>query len=73
MATKCEPILAWLVLNSLILGQPEAKRFQTVRCPFLEGSPACPGSRILRESHVQLVVRDRACMLGVFPPTDTER
>jgi hypothetical protein len=62
-----------LVLNSLILGQPEGERFQTVRCPFLEGSPAFPGSRILRESHVQLVVRDAACILGVFRPTDTER
>ncbi len=62
-----------LVINSLILGQPEGERFQTVRCPFLEGRPAFPGSRILRESHVQLVVRDRACILGVFRPADTGR
>jgi hypothetical protein len=62
-----------LVINSLILGQPEGERFQTVRCPFLEGKPAFPGSRILRESHVQLAVRDGACILGVFRPAHAER
>jgi hypothetical protein len=41
---------------------------QTVRCPFLEGKPAFPGSAILRESHVQLSVIDPDCILGVFRP-----
>ena len=62
-----------LVINSLILGQPEGEQFQTVRGPFLEGRPAFPGSQILRESHVQIAVRDRACILGVFRPVSTER
>lgn len=43
-------------------------RFRTVRCPFLEGESAFPGSRILKESHVQIAVRDTACILGVFRP-----
>ena len=62
-----------LVINTLILGQPVGQQFQTVRCPFLEGRAAFPGSLILRESHVQLAVRDRACLLGVFRPGQTER
>jgi hypothetical protein len=41
---------------------------QTVRCPFLEGKRAFPGSGIFRESHVQLAVRDKSCILGVFRP-----
>jgi hypothetical protein len=62
-----------LVINSMILGQPEGERYQTVRCPFLEGRPAFPGSHILRESHVQIAVRDRVCILGVFRPVNLER
>lgn len=45
------------------------RRIQTVRGAFLEGDPVFPGSAILRESHVQLAVRDRSCILGVFRPT----
>ena len=43
-------------------------KFQTVRCPFLEGEPAYPGSAIFRESHIQVAVRDSSCILGVFRP-----
>jgi hypothetical protein len=42
--------------------------YQTARCPFLEGDPAFPGSGIRRESHIQLAVRDRSCIIGVFRP-----
>ena len=56
----------------MIVGQPEAERFQTVRCPFLEGTRAFPGSRILRESHVQIAFRDRSCILGIFRPIEVE-
>jgi hypothetical protein len=45
--------------------------FQTVRCPFLEGRKAFPGSGIRRESHVQIAVRDKSCILGVFRPSLT--
>lgn len=58
-----------LVINELVDTAAEAGiDFQTVRCPFLEGDPAFPGSRIRRESHIQIAVRDRACILGVFRP-----
>ena len=60
-----------LVINTLAAQaeRREDKRFQTVRCPFLEGEPAFPGSGILEESHIQIAVRDKACILGVFRPT----
>jgi hypothetical protein len=46
----------------------QGKGYDTVRGAFLEGPPAFPGSDILRESHVQLCVRNPACILGVFRP-----
>lgn len=59
-----------LVINSLARWTEEARGtcIQTVRCPFLEGESAFPGSGIFRESHVQIAVRDKACILGVFRP-----
>jgi hypothetical protein len=34
----------------------------TVRAPFLEGEPIYQGSMLLTQSHVQLVVRNHACI-----------
>ena len=42
--------------------------FDTVRCGFPEGERAFPGSGIYRESHIQISVRNPACILGVFRP-----
>lgn len=56
-----------LVINELFDSDGK-NRFQTVRCPFLEGDPIFPGSGIRRESHIQVAVRDPACILGVFRP-----
>jgi hypothetical protein len=42
--------------------------FQTVRGVFQEGVPAFSGSRIMRKSHIQVVVRDATCILGYFRP-----
>lgn len=43
--------------------------FETVRCPFWEGSRVYPGAMIREESHIQLAIRDTTCILGVFRPT----
>jgi hypothetical protein len=43
--------------------------FETVRAAFLEGEPVFPGSAILRETHIQIAVRDQSCIVGVFRPT----
>jgi hypothetical protein len=42
--------------------------YDTVRCGFVEGSPAFEGSGIQYQSHVQIAVRNPTCILGVFHP-----
>jgi hypothetical protein len=57
------------MLNWYLSGlESEGTRFQTVRGCFVEGGPAFPGSGIQRESHIQIAVRDPACIIGVFRP-----
>jgi hypothetical protein len=42
--------------------------YDTVRCGFVEGPPAFEGSGIHLQSHVQISVRNLACIMGVFRP-----
>jgi hypothetical protein len=42
--------------------------YQSVRCAFSEGQPAFPGSRLRAESHIQVAIREPACIIGVFDP-----
>jgi hypothetical protein len=42
--------------------------YDTVRCAFAEGGPAFPGARILRQSHIQITVRNPAVIVGYFLP-----
>jgi len=49
------------------------QRYQSVRCAFLEGEPvyddgAGAKSQIFLETHIQIAVRDPACILGTFRP-----
>jgi hypothetical protein len=46
----------------------QAIEYDTVRGAFLEGKPAYPGAGFSRESHIQIAVRNSACILGVFRP-----
>jgi hypothetical protein len=58
-----------LVINELVAtANNSGITFDTVRSPFLEGEPAFEGSRILRETHVQIAVRTKSKILGVFRP-----
>ena len=61
------------VLNFYLSWLPEngADSYDTVRCGFVEGPPAFPGSGIRHQSHVQIAVRNPACIVGVFRPTLT--
>ena len=43
--------------------------YDSVRCGFVEGPPAFDGSAIRHQSHVQIAVRNAACVVGVFRPT----
>lgn len=45
-----------------------ARSYDTVRCGFVEGPPAFEGSGIRHCSHVQIAVKNPACV-GVFRPT----
>jgi hypothetical protein len=42
--------------------------FDTVRGVFVEGDPAYPGSEIYHKTHIQIAVRNPACIKAVFIP-----
>lgn len=44
------------------------REYQTVRSAFFEGEPLYPGGGFADKSHVQIAVRDPACILGCFRP-----
>jgi hypothetical protein len=46
--------------------------YQTVRGVFLEGKPAFPGSKIALKSHIQIAVKDPACIVWIFEPKPSE-
>jgi hypothetical protein len=43
--------------------------YDTVRCGFIEDAPAYEGSGIFLKSHIQLSVRNHACVIGAFRPS----
>lgn len=42
--------------------------FDSVRAPFLEGEPIYPNAGFRSENHIQLCVRNTACIKGYFRP-----
>ena len=54
--------LGWLRDN-------RGRSYDTIRCGFIEGPPAFEGSGIRGQSHVQIAVKNPACVVGVFRPT----
>ncbi len=58
-----------LVINTCIEELRESgAEYDTVRAAFLEGDPVYPTAGFSRESHIQVAVRNSACILGVFRP-----
>lgn len=47
----------------------EGAAFHTVRGLFQEGRPVAPGSEILGENHIQIVVRRPEALIGLFRPS----
>jgi hypothetical protein len=45
------------------IARRDAGFLQTVRGSFAEGAPIYPGSKILQKAHIQIAVRDAACIL----------
>ncbi|HEX5271168.1 MAG TPA: hypothetical protein VFW33_11795 [Gemmataceae bacterium] len=44
------------------------REYDTVRGAFLEGTAVYPGAGFSSENHIQIAVRNSACILGVFQP-----
>jgi hypothetical protein len=63
------------VIDYTVNGVAETERvkYQTVRGVFLEGKPAFPGSKIALKSHIQIAVRDPACIIKFFRPDADQR
>ena len=58
-----------LAINHCLERLEEAdRRYDSVRGAFLEGPPVFDGTTISKETHIQVAVRNPACILGVFRP-----
>jgi hypothetical protein len=66
-------------LHSMVDYPPEAldaanmeptPHFDTVRGMFIEGDELYPGAEFYRQSHVQIAVRTRECIRGLFHPPE---
>lgn len=59
------------IIADLSKNDPAVTPFDTVRGMFVEGGKAFAGSGIHLKSHVQIAVRNAACIRGIFyPPPD---
>jgi len=56
------------IIDGLAESEPGFSPFDTVRGMFVEGGKAYSGSGIHRKSHVQIAVRNPACIKGIFYP-----
>lgn len=56
------------IIDELARNDPTIEPFDTVRGMFVEGGKAFPGSGIYQKSHVQIAVRNPACIKGIFYP-----
>jgi hypothetical protein len=62
-------VLDCLVVNDCLRRmEGRGTPYDTVRAAFWEGEPVYAGAGFARESHIQVVVRRPACILGVFRP-----
>ena len=66
---KLRRLDCWILNTYFASRRHSGDGFDTVRCGFTEGPRAFPGSGIFQESHIQIAVRNPACILGVFRPT----
>lgn len=58
-------MINWL-LN--FLEDSESSSFDSVRGMFQEADPVFEGSKIHKKSHIQLAIRNPACIIGYFRP-----
>jgi hypothetical protein len=55
-------------LHNAIDADPDVPPFDTVRGMFTEGAEVYPGCGFKEKTHVQIAVRNKACIRGVFFP-----
>lgn len=60
-----------LVINHCLRKAKRRVSYDTVRGAFLEGEPVYPGAGFTKEAHIQIAVRNPACILGIFRPNLT--
>ena len=58
-------MINWTLTALSAMGGPV---FQSVRGVFQEGGAAYEGSSIRKKSHIQIAIRDEACIMGYFIP-----
>jgi hypothetical protein len=58
-----------VVNYTLQVAQKANRPYDSVRAAFIEGKPVYPGGEIYEQSHIQICVRNPACIIGVFRPT----
>lgn len=56
------------IIDNLSRSDPDFAPFDTVRGMFVEGGKVYRGSGLYRKSHVQIAVRNPACIKGIFFP-----
>jgi hypothetical protein len=52
-----------------VMEEDQSRPFDSVRGMFQESEPAFEGSSIFLKSHIQLAIRNTACIVGYFRPT----
>lgn len=65
---KLRKLDCFVINECLHKRREEGSEYDTVRCAFLEGVPIYPTSGFSKESHIQIAVRNSACILGIFKP-----
>ena len=57
------------VVNAAVLRAAEEFNdpYDTVRCPFIEGSPVFPNSNFFDLTHIQIAVRNPEAIISLFP------
>jgi len=56
------------IIEDVPVAQREVEPYDTVRGLFIEGDVLYPGSGFRRQTHVQIAVRNNACIRGLFIP-----
>ncbi|AKI03470.1 hypothetical protein IMCC20628_04804 (plasmid) [Hoeflea sp. IMCC20628] len=59
------------MIDEIIKDDPSFEPFDTIRGMFVEGGKAFTGSGIYMKSHVQIAVRNAACIKGIFYPLNS--